>query len=339
MAPVERALRESGHEQFLVHTGQHFDRNLSEVFFEQLGIPEPNVNLGVGAGSHAVQTAHTMAAIEPVILTENPDLVIVYGDVNSTLAATLVATKLHIPVAHVEAGLRSGDRSMPEEVNRIVVDSISDQLFTTAEEASYNLVREGIEPRKLHFVGNPMIDTLLRHRSEIDQYDPASANGISGDYALVTLHRPGNVDDRKDAMVLERMLAEAAKIMPILFPIHPRAASRLRLSDIPRLVVVEPLGYLEFLAAMARSRITITDSGGVQEETTVLGVPCLTVRESTERPVTITNGTNQLVSRKDVVAKIHDVMSADVMEATVPPLWDGHAGVRIASSIEARFLT
>lgn len=337
MAPVEKALRLAAHEQILVHTGQHFDANLSSVFFDQLGIPKPDVNLGVGSGSHAGQTAAVMVAIEPIFKSHQPDVAVVYGDVNSTMAGALVATKLGIPVVHVEAGLRSKDRTMPEEINRLVVDSISDQLFTTAEEASYNLIREGIDPLTVHFVGNPMIDTLLRHRYLIDDLNPARQAGIAGDYAIVTLHRPGNVDREEDAAAIASMLSDVASNIPVLFPIHPRAASRLSLRNIAGLHVVDPLGYLEFLAAMSRSSIAITDSGGVQEETTVLGVPCLTVRPNTERPVTISHGTNELVHRDDVASRMLSILQRGEQGEKIPPLWDGKAGARIAALIESRF--
>lgn len=337
MAPVERALREGGHEQFLIHTGQHFDRNLSGIFFEQLGIPEPDVNLGIGSGTHATQTASIMTALEPLLLEQAPRAVLVYGDVNSTLAAAIVAKKVHIPVVHVEAGLRSGDRTMPEELNRLVVDAISDQLFTTAEEASYNLVREGARSDSIHFVGNPMIDTLMRHRDELADTNPASDAGIDGEYALVTMHRPANVDQPEDAKELAEMLGEVSKEIPILFPIHPRAAGRLPLGKFANIHTVDPLGYLDFLAAMKNARLVITDSGGVQEETTVLGVPCLTVRPNTERPVTITHGTNKLVTRAAASAEARNILSEGREHFPVPPLWDGHAGPRIAKLIEYRF--
>lgn len=339
MAPVERALRLLGARQMVVHTGQHFDRNLSSLFFEQLSIPEPDVNLGVGGGSHAVQTASVMTAIEPVLDACKPELVMVYGDVNSTVAATLVASKMGIPVAHVEAGLRSGDRSMPEELNRLVVDSIADVLFTTSEDASENLLREGVDAERIHFVGNSMIDSLVANKQFFAV--PDFVAGMAGPYALVTLHRPGNVDNPSDADQIAAMLLELAAEIPVVFPVHPRSWPVLverGVMDHPRITAVGPMGYLEFMGTMSGARLVVTDSGGVQEETTVLGVPCFTVRPNTERPVTITLGTNQLASRSDVVGKIRAELSDPMSDRPVPPLWDGRAGDRIADIVSAKFL-
>lgn len=335
MAPVERALRAGGHSQLLIHTGQHFDHNLSQIFFEQLGIPAPDVNLAVGSASHARQTANVMTALEPVLLDYRPDSVFVYGDVNSTLAAALVAAKLDLRVVHIEAGLRSYDRSMPEEINRLAVDAVSDQFFTTALEASDNLLREGSEPASVHFVGNTMIDTLLRHKSEFMERTPARDLGISGEYALVTLHRPSNVDSPSDARELSRMLMGIAENLPVLFPVHPRTASRLSLESRGGLILTEPLGYLEFLAAMARARLVVTDSGGVQEETTMLGTPCFTVRPNTERPVTITHGSNRLASRSDIPRHVRQTLESPDVQYETPPLWDGRAGERIADIVDS----
>ena len=287
----------------LVHTGQHYDEKLSKVFFDELGITLPDFNLNVGSGSHAQQTAAIMAAFEPVLLQNPPDVLIVVGDVNSTIACALVASKLGVAVAHVEAGLRSFDRSMPEEINRLLTDQISDYLFTSEPGAAENLQREGVEAGKIHFVGNVMIDTLLSHRAAARELNvPARFDVAPRHYGLLTLHRPSNVDD---LVTFERVI-EAVGIlsreMPIIFPVHPRTRPMLARSAAASALVangslrpVDPLGYVDFLGLMEGSRVVLTDSGGIQEETTILGVPCLTLRENTERPVTLTHGTNQIV--------------------------------------------
>lgn len=328
----------------LVHTGQHYDAAMSGVFFGQLGMPRPDVDLGVGSGSHAQQTAATMAAFESVVLESPPDLVVVVGDVNSTLACALVSAKLGIRVAHVEAGLRSFDRTMPEEVNRILTDHLSDLLFVTEASGVDNLRREGIADEKIHLVGNVMIDTLLRHRAAAERLATPRRFGVAdGEYALLTLHRPSNVDD---PVVFERLLQALAGIgkdVPILFPIHPRtrpALSRSPQGDelIRRNVLrpIDPLGYLEFLGLMAGSRAVLTDSGGIQEETTVLGVPCLTLRDNTERPVTITCGTNRLVgTQPSSILEGWAAVRHPHAPAAVPPLWDGHAARRIVDIVYA----
>lgn len=329
----------------LVHTGQHYDEKMSDVFFQQLGIRRPDVDLGVGSGTHARQTAAVMTAIEPVLADWKPDVVVVVGDVNSTVASALVASKLGIRTAHVEAGLRSFDRSMPEEINRLVTDQLSDLLFTTEESANRNLRREGIAEEKIHFVGNVMIDTLLRHRDAARTCDvPRKLGLVPREYAVLTLHRPSNVDD--DA-ALERMLnaiAEIGRDLPIVFPVHPRTRASLMRSSIVealiqanRLRILEPLGYLEFLSLMSDSRVVLTDSGGIQEETTVLGVPCLTLRDSTERPVTITHGTNRLVGTDPdrIVAEWMQVRETSC-HPVLPPLWDGHAAERIVDVLRGK---
>ncbi len=339
-APVIRAVAElaaarAGEPvlQRLVHTGQHYDEKLSEVFFRQLGLPEPDVNLGVGSGSHAEQTAAVMVGLERLFLQERPAVVVVYGDVNSTVAAALVAAKLQIPLAHVEAGLRSNDRSMPEEVNRVVTDRLSDLLFATSPDAVAHLGNEGVAPHRIHFVGNPMIDTLLAH---LDRFDVAAArkqHGLDGRYAVATLHRPANVDTPLDAEALVKTLHPVADQVEVVLPLHPRGRAGLvaaGLLDHPGVKVVDPLGYVEFLGLVRGADAVITDSGGVQEETTVLGVPCLTLRPNTERPVTITHGTNQLVTREDLPWRVGQVLAEDRPEHRVPPLWDGRAGQRIA---------
>jgi UDP-N-acetylglucosamine 2-epimerase (non-hydrolysing) len=343
-APVIRALAEAregkGVEQKLVHTGQHYDEKMSDVFFRQLGLPEPDVNLGVGSGTHAEQTGAVMVGLERLFLQQRPSVVVVYGDVNSTAAAALVAAKLQIPLAHVEAGLRSFDPSMPEEVNRLVTDRLSDLLFATSPDAVAHLGNEGVAAHKIHFVGNPMIDTLL---ANLDRFDVAAArkqHGLDGRYAVATLHRPANVDTPMDAEALVKTLHPVADQVEVVLPLHPRGRSGLvaaGLLEHPGITVVEPLGYVEFLGLVRGAAAVITDSGGVQEETTVLGVPCLTLRPNTERPVTITHGTNQLVTREDlpwrveqVLAESHDRTGHRVPPPRIPPLWDGRAGARIA---------
>ncbi|KQZ67182.1 non-hydrolyzing UDP-N-acetylglucosamine 2-epimerase [Nocardioides sp. Root151] len=337
-APVIAAAGELGLEQTLVHTGQHYDEAMSEVFFRQLGLPTPDVDLGVGSGSHATQTARIMTGLEELFLAQRPDIVVVYGDVNSTVAAALVAAKLQIPIAHVEAGLRSFDRTMPEEVNRLVTDRLSDLLFATSPDAVAHLGNEGVAADRIHLVGNPMIDTLL---ANLDRFDVAAArarHGLEGDYAVATLHRPANVDDPADASALVKALHAVADQVDLVLPLHPRgraAFEAVGLFDHPRVVVLDPQGYVEFLGLVRGARAVVTDSGGVQEETTILGIPCLTLRPNTERPVTITHGTNQLVTREDVPFVLADVLAAPVATAhRVPPLWDGQAGARIAAVLQ-----
>jgi UDP-N-acetylglucosamine 2-epimerase (non-hydrolysing) len=334
-APVMRALGETGRaDQVLVHSGQHYDFNMSEVFFQELGIPAPDVNLQVGSGTHAQQTAEIMKLFEPVVLQKRPDLVLVYGDVNSTLAAALVCSKLLVPIGHVEAGLRSFDRTMPEEVNRILTDQVSDLLFTPSSDGDQNLAREGVSPEKIHLVGNVMIDTLVRML-------PKSQEQLLPDlperYVVVTLHRPSNVDDVQWLAGMIQTLEEASKQIKILFPIHPRTRQRLIEAGLGNgkengLRFLKPLSYLEFLALESRATMVITDSGGIQEETTFLRVPCLTVRENTERPVTVEMGTNVLVGRSidRIGFEIARILSGDKKQGQVPPLWDGHAAQRIA---------
>ena len=322
----------------IVHTGQHYDERLSKVFFDDLAIPRPDVNLEVGSSSHAQQTAEIMAAFEPVLLDRRADLVLVVGDVNSTIACALVAVKLGVPVAHVEAGLRSFDRTMPEEVNRVLTDQIAELLFTTEASAEANLRREGIAADKIHFVGNVMIDTLLAHRDRARALAVHDAFGLKpSGYGLLTLHRPSNVDD---PAVFERLMGaigQVAEDVPIVFPVHPRTRPVVSRSAVTealarrgRLSVVDPLGYLEFVGLMEQARIVLTDSGGIQEETTILGVPCLTLRENTERPVTVTHGTNRVAGTQpeSIVAAWRAVRGQRHAPAT-PPLWDGGAAGRI----------
>jgi UDP-N-acetylglucosamine 2-epimerase (non-hydrolysing) len=329
-------------ESILVHTGQHYDEKLSRVFFEELAIPRPDVNLNVGSGSHAQQTAAIMAAFEPVLLERRPDLLLVLGDVNSTIACALVAAKLGVPVAHVEAGLRSFDRTMPEEINRILTDQISDLLFTTEAGAAAHLQREGIDAARVHFVGNVMIDTLLTHRERARQLRVAERLGFSNKaYGVITLHRPSNVDD---PVMFERLfegIAGVAADQPLIFPVHPRTRAILAASPRAaalvrdhRLHVVEPLGYLDFLGLTDGASVVLTDSGGIQEETTILGVPCLTLRENTERPVTISHGTNRLVGTDPArLAAAWRELNAGPRQFDTPPLWDGQAAGRIVDVI------
>lgn len=336
-APVIAALRQRDVAQELVHTGQHYDDKMSAVFFRQLGLPEPDVNLGVGSGTHAAQTAATMISLEQLFLDRDPALVVVYGDVNSTLAAALVAAKLQIRVAHVEAGLRSFDPTMPEEVNRVVTDRLADLLFATSPDAVAHLGNEGVDPNRIHLVGNPMIDTLL---ANLDRFDAGVARrefGMEGDYAVATLHRPANVDDPSDAAALVRAMHGMADHVAVVLPLHPRGRGSLEAAGLfthPNISVVDPLGYVEFLGLVRGARLVVTDSGGVQEETTMLGVPCLTLRPNTERPVTITHGTNQLVVRDDLPGRVKAILSSPRAETwPTPPLWDGRAGERIADVI------
>ena len=331
-ASVLRALGErSDIRQTLIHTGQHYDANMSDVFFTQLQIPTPNVNLEIGSGTQAQQTAEIMSRFEPVLLRYKPDIVVVYGDVNSTVAAALVCAKLQIPVAHVEAGLRSFDRSMPEEINRVVTDHVADYLFTHCEDADRNLQQEGIAREKIHNVGNVMIDSLIRFLPLAEQ---CKMNGLPQKFALATLHRPSNVDDPRALREILDCLIEVNRRIQIVFPVHPRtraAIAGLGLGP-AELRLVDPLPYLEFLSLERRAKVVITDSGGIQEETTYLGVPCITLRDNTERPVTVSLGTNVLVG-KDTVRmqdEILKVLEGKAKQGTVPSLWDGCASDRIA---------
>ncbi len=337
-APVLRALDAHGNvAQVLVHTGQHYDVKMSDVFFRELGIREPDVNLQVGSGTHAQQTAAIMMALEPVVAQRKPDLVIVYGDVNSTVAAGLVCSKLEVKVAHVEAGLRSRDRTMPEEINRLLTDQVADMLFTPSQDADENLLKEGIGKEKIFLVGNVMIDTLLRLLPTAEKNMPPD---IKSPYALVTLHRPGNVDDPEFLVKVLRALEELGGDMTVVFPVHPRTKQRMAETGWEpkvngQLRLTEPLPYLAFLTLQKHAAVVITDSGGIQEETTFLGTPCLTMRENTERPVTITEGTNQLVGRnvEKMKAAVAEILAGKKKVGRVPPLWDGKASERIAEII------
>jgi UDP-N-acetylglucosamine 2-epimerase (non-hydrolysing) len=331
--------------QTLVHTGQHYDAQMSDIFFRDLRLPEPDHRLEIGSGSHAEQTAAVLERIEPVLLAERPDLVVVVGDVNSTLASALCAAKLGLPIAHVEAGLRSGDRGMPEELNRLLTDHLSELLFTTESDAMANLRREGITPARLYFVGNTMIDSLERVRSGSRAPAALAAVGVEPRrYVLVTLHRPSNVDDPARLAALVTTLTEVAERLPLVWPVHVRTRERLReqghlrrLDERRGFVCCDALAYPEFVALMGEARLVLTDSGGIQEETTVLGVPCLTIRTTTERPVTVSQGTNRLVDPCDgaaIVRAVDDVLAAPMPAAgRRPELWDGHAAERIVAVV------
>jgi len=342
IAPLmtELGRRADRFEAILVHTGQHYDQAMSESFFRDLGIPEPDVNLGVGSGSHGEQTAQVLVAIEKILVERRPDAVLVVGDVNSTVAATLAAVKLHIPVAHVEAGLRSFDRTMPEEINRVLTDAVSRWLFTTEPAAEANLQREGVPGDRIHFVGNVMIDTLLAHRERARTLATLDRLGLeAGRYAVLTLHRPSNVDSADQLRRLFGVLSRLGDRIPVVFPVHPRTANAIRSNlqgERLNLRMTEPLGYLEFLRLMMDARMVLTDSGGIQEETTALGVPCLTLRDGTERPVTVSEGTNTIVGTdpEAIEAAIEKQLASPPPTGRRPALWDGRAAVRIVDVLE-----
>lgn len=340
MAPIIEEFSRRAIPQLLIHTGQHYDVTMSRTFFEELRLPEPNANLGIGSDTHAKQTARIMIALEDLFLDYRPDLVIVAGDVNSTIAAALVASKLQLPVAHIEAGLRSFDRTMPEESNRIVTDHLSDLLFTTEESGNENLRNEGISKDKIFFVGNCMVDTLLKYKEVAHAKAAWTQYGLSPQgYALLTLHRPSNVDSLEQLTQLMSSLNNVAERLPVVFPVHPRTRSRLADNMIElrsNILVVEPLPYLEFLSLMSEARLVLTDSGGIQEETTALNIPCLTLRDNTERPVTVDLGTNRLVSTNPslIIESVEDVLTGSWKNSARPPLWDGLAHMRIADIVE-----
>ena len=339
IGPIHRQLAsDSFFEPVLVHTGQHYDERMSDIFFRQMELPEPDIYLGIGGGSHAVQTARIMQEFEGVLEGEHADPVVVVGDVNSTLACSLVAVKMHIPVAHVEAGLRSRDRSMPEEINRIVTDSISDYLFVTEQSGIDNLRVEGIPDEKVFFVGNVMIDSLVHFMPRARESSVAATYGLQdGQFALMTMHRPANVDNAEGLKALVEILNRISSEMSVVFPMHPR--TRLRISEfglndqvdaLENVQLIDPLGYLEFLDLMSRAAVVVTDSGGIQEETTFLKVPCLTLRDSTERPVTVELGTNRLLALDpSAVVEAFREVRANPPSGEIPPLWDGRAAERI----------
>lgn len=340
IAPIIRGMgKHSEIRQLLIHTGQHSDVQLSEIFFRQLGIPEPDVNLEVGSGTHAWQVGEILQRIEPVLLKHRPDLVIVVGDVNSTVAASLAAVKLGIPVAHVEAGLRSFDRTMPEEINRVVTDAVADYLFATEAAAVQNLLREGRPENRIYLVGNVMIDALHQFLPLAQQSNILEELGLMNGpevrtYAVLTLHRPSNVDSSDTLRQLLRAVRRISAEAPVIFPVHPRTQHRfheLGIGPSPGLRLIQPVGYLDFVCLMSRARLVLTDSGGVQEESTALGVPCLTLRTNTERPVTVSEGTNQIVGTdpERIVAAADEVLAGRRKVGGVPQLWDGHAVERI----------
>ncbi len=345
VAPIyaEMKRRTTEFEPMIVHTGQHYDAAMSDAFFDDLGMPKPDIYLGVGSGSHAVQTAKIMTEFEPVVLEHKPDWVLVVGDVNSTIACALVCAKLGIKIAHVEAGLRSRDRAMPEEINRILTDSISDLLFTTSQDADENLRAEGIPAERVRFVGNVMIDSLLEHLKIAENSTVRTDLGIvEGEYAVMTLHRPSNVDERDVFGGILDALLSVAERLPIIFPVHPRTrakieefgfSERIAASNIK---LIDPLGYLDFMRLYSGARLVLTDSGGLQEETTVLGIPCLTLRHNTERPITIEMGTNVLVGTdpEKISKAANDVLGKPMStETNIPPLWDGKAAGRICDEL------
>jgi UDP-N-acetylglucosamine 2-epimerase (non-hydrolysing) len=344
MAPIIEAMNKYPEkiDHLLVHTGQHYDQKMSKAFFDDLAMPKPDIDLGVGSGSHAEQTAKIMVAFEKVCLEQKPDLVIVVGDVNSTMACTITAKKLGIKVAHVEAGLRSRDMNMPEEINRLCTDVLCDYLFTTDRIADDNLKHEGVASEKVFFVGNVMIDTLLKHKTKASQLDLLSRLGLNaGHYATLTLHRPSNVDDKQSLEGVLQALKEISAEMPIVFPIHPRTRKMIENfglesyldngDKVQGIWITEPLGYMEFLHLNMNARMVLTDSGGLQEETTVLGVPCITMRFNTERPITCDEGTNILVGnrKEDILAAARKVFEGTALEGRVPDKWDGGAADRI----------
>ena len=334
-------------EALLVHTGQHYDEKMSHSFFHQLNIPKPHINLEVGSGSHAVQTARIMEKFESVCLKEKPDMVMVVGDVNSTAACSLVASKLHIKVCHYEAGLRSGDRGMPEEINRLVTDAITDLYITTSQDASDNLLKEGVEPGKIHMLGNLMIDSLVGHL-EIAKDQSVKLTGIAGNildlswrsastpYTVMTFHRPSNVDEHASLEILADQWMKVSELMPVIFPVHPRTLGMLKrfrllekLTSSSNIYLSEPMAYLNFLKVVSESALVITDSGGIQEETSYLNIPCLTVRPNTERPITIWEGTNQLIAADEIESKSIEVLKSTQRAHHPIKFWDGNAARRI----------
>jgi UDP-N-acetylglucosamine 2-epimerase (non-hydrolysing) len=350
VAPVVEAMRRRAHEfaaPLVVHTGQHYDAEMSSVFFRDLGLPEPDVYLGVGSGSHAAQTAAVMERFEPVVVRECPDWVLVVGDVNSTLACALVAAKLHVRVAHVEAGLRSRDRSMPEEINRLLTDQLADLLLTPSRDADRNLLAEGIAPERIRFVGNVMVDSLRAQLARAESSTVRERLALNDtDYSVVTLHRPVNVDGRESLARILSALEELSAHLPVIFPAHPRTRRKLaefgldeRVKGNARVRLTEPLGYLDFLRLYSGAQLVLTDSGGIQEETTALGIPCLTLRENTERPITVEMGTNHVVgtdparimrAAERILKQPRDIPA----QTSIPPLWDGHAAERILDALQ-----
>ena len=344
IAPIQREMAKNSNIQpILLHTGQHYDERMSRLFFDDLKLPKPDIYLNIGSESHAVQTAKIMIEFEKVVMQENPDLVIVVGDVNSTMACSIVASKFNIKIAHVEAGLRSFDRTMPEEINRLVTDAISDMLFVTEQSGLDNLKNEGIDDAKVHFVGHVMIDSLIHFTEEAKKSEiKTTLNVDDNKYALVTLHRPSNVDNNENFIKLLNAFEVIEKEIKILFPIHPRSKKMIsefglqkQIENMKNLVLMEPLGYLDFMNLLHSAKFVLTDSGGIQEETTYLGVPCLTMRENTERPVTVELGTNTIVgSNTDlIISEAEKILSGNNKPGQIPPLWDGKAAERIIEKI------
>ncbi len=345
VAPLHRAFEKAdGIESKIVHTGQHYDEKMSDVFFNQLGLPKPHFYLGIGGGSHTYQKAHVMLAFEKIINEEKPDLVLVVGDVNATAATSIVAVKMGIPTCHVEAGLRSGDRAMPEEVNRVITDSIVDFLFVTEHSGLVNLAKENIADEKVHFVGNVMIDSLVHFRAKAKESTILADLGLSPkNYILMTMHRPSNVDNETSLKDILEIVKNASQHHPVVFPMHPRTSNNLKkfglyeaFENIENLIILGPQGYLQFLHLMDHAKVIVTDSGGIQEETTYLQVPCLTFRDSTERPITVELGTNQLLADLNpatVEAKLVDILNGKTKTGVIPPLWDGKTSERITQVI------
>lgn len=343
VAPLWRALDKGSDllQPVLIHTGQHYDKNMSDVFFEDLGLPKPHVHLGVGGGSHAEQTSGVMLKFEELCLKDRPDLVLVVGDVNATMATTIVASKLHIPVAHVEAGLRSRDMTMPEEINRLLTDAVADLLLTPSRDGSENLENEGVAAKRIHFVGNIMIDTLVHSVEKARELGAYKNYGVSAqEYGVVTLHRPANVDDPES---LSRILNVLANVdLPLLFPVHPRTRAVMNRHNLleecnlanSKIRLIDPLGYYEFMNLVIHSKFVLSDSGGIQEETTFLNVPCLTLRPNTERPITITQGTNEMATIDSIGGQVDAILKGDWKKGTIPELWDGNTAPRIVKILE-----
>ena len=345
IAPLYHALAATDWcEPVLVHTGQHYDANMSDAFFDDLKMPKPHYHLNVGSGSHAEQTGGVMIAYEAIVQKERPDWIIVVGDVNSTVACALVGAKLWIPVAHLEAGLRSGDRRMPEEINRIVTDRLADLLWTPSRDGNENLKHEGVEDHKVDLVGNIMIDSFEMMRDQIENDSTAQNLGLKQkEFAVLTMHRPSNVDIEEVLAELVAQLLAVSKDCQLVFPVHPRTRQKLidfgllsRLESADNVKVIEPQGYIQFMNLVTQAKLVITDSGGIQEETTYLGIPCLTLRENTERPITITHGTNKLIQPRDLESRVRDVLSGNWKQAQCPELWDGATAHRVAESLRKR---
>jgi len=344
IAPLHAEIKRRGIHQILLHTGQHYDENMSKVFFKDLGLPEPDIYLGVGSGSHATQTAKVMVEFEKACIENKPCLVVVVGDVNSTVACSMVCAKLWIPCAHVEAGLRSFDRRMPEEINRVITDTLCEILLTPSTDGNLNLISEGVDEKRIHFVGNIMIDSLFSNLEKVADGDALSQFGlVKGEYCVLTLHRPSNVDEIIPFTRIIEAIDEIATCAPIIFPAHPRTIKRAeefglkqRIEAIPNLILTGPLGYFDFISLVSGSKLVLTDSGGLQEETTALGIPCITLRESTERPITVTEGTNVIVGNNtdEIIRNCLEVLETGGKSGRVPDLWDGKTASRIVDILE-----